>query len=519
MILADNYLHFKFADMVDDRNSYDPLSQFAYAKNGIQNLALQGEQLPAETYVAENLTEYENLLDFFRRPEYKITKRTKQTNPQNTEYSWDSKFSDEITGRSEDLANDISLFVNMLKAITGEICKQLGVNFQEYAAQLVAEYAQNNSYSSHASLIGYDILSSFLSTDGFKKIHTSQVANGGLGKFIESAALLIETLPSYTGDAEIGTIKYQASDGSTQETKNGKETIFRLLEKIQGLYETAVDDGAEIAWEKIKENLFVTYVEALDKLNKEVALRGQYGNSGKSNLQITANTIFNNTKKSDTNRTLVNLTKPGVNIIVTNDLVRITYETSIKEYRGSKSIKYSNLGMASSVSFLMGVQMAYPNITTNNLVNLAAARPGYGISSHEKYDEEEISKTWGNVVQNTVTASLLSSISTLIGLEGYKNTYLTLGGKAIHISEVILNLRTSMQTGFAENAFFSNNFSRDNFTASNEWIWQNKKSKDYYSDRNLNKALERSKKLYHPVLEKLNQAKMDISLRNLESLL
>lgn len=511
-MLVDDYLHFRFAD-IDDFGSI--VSRFNSNKSLVTQFNDKYKLSPTfyDISTPSNIRRYESLLEFFKNPTLNDNKFIKGQSWEYMDLNRSESFEDEITRETNLMADNISKMVGYFKKLSNELVYKLGNNFQEYATEIINEYAATRGLSSSQSDIGQELLRAFVSRNGLKNLQTPTASNGGLASFLEYAEALIEILP-YFDDVPL--------DYSNDNSKNNQNSIKLFIAKIQNLYNYVIKSAQKIAMIKIEELLFKHGLKTTEDIFKDLDKTIDSYNNG--SFFIAANFKTQKEKIEEKRGTLLKVKKSGVDVTINNDFVRVHYDVDISKYKGNNRIKYENMRLVDNTSFLYAA-INNLQLSQTELANLAAANSGESLISFDadsSINEDVLEMAWNNVIQEVTTSQLISSLLTLLNSGNMSTLFLVYNGGVYPISEVLDKVLDSQVRGYNPeiDGTVSRALNRSNIVKQNRWRWANYCSgASYRMDRSREEGKKRSSMVLPSVIMRLQQAKIDISLKKLGSLL
>jgi hypothetical protein len=511
-MLVDDYLHFRFAD-INDFGSI--VSRFNSNKSLIAQLNNKYKLSPTfyDTSTPNNIKRYESLLEFFKNPTLSDNKFIKGQSWEYMDLNRSESFEEEITENTNLMADNISKMLDYFKKLSNELTNKLGSSFQEYATEIINEYAATHGLSSSQSNVGQELLRAFISRNGLKNLQTPSFSNGDLASFLEYAEAMIEVLP-YFEDVPL--------DYSNDNSKNSQGSIKLFIAKIQNLYNYVIKSAQKIAMIKIEELLFKNGLKSTEDIFKDLDKTiDSYSNGS---LFIAANFKTRKEQLEEKRGTHLKVKKSGVDVTINNDFVRVHYDVDISKYKGNNRVKYENMSLVDNTSFLYAA-INNLQLSQTELANLAAANSGESLISFDDgsfINEDVLENAWNNVIQEVTTSQLISSLLALSTNSNMSTLFLVYNGGIYPISDVLDRVLDSQVRGYNPeiDGTVSRALNRSNIVKQNRWRWANYRSgASYRMDRSREEGKKRSSLVLPTVIMRLQQAKLDISLKKLGSLL
>ena len=401
---------------------------------------------------------------------------------------------------AETLAGEVQNFLGELKSAINQITSNLNLNLENLKNQIIQEYCDKRNVIAGTSEFRQRVLQDFLTHEGIKKLGISLNGLGtgqaALDSSIRNIILLAEALPEYgeNGASSLGSMRYSTSSTSKkglqyQVTQNGSKTLDIIQGKLQGLLNNVVGTGAEIAWAEAEDMGAVEVAGQIMKVDKAIATGGE---------MVKVNEDPQLSEDAQKKNQVVRVSKPDVQVTLSRDKVIIDYGVSVKQYKFNSR---TNTGIVSIVSNtpLEDALEKYGKQNLYGIYNLAAGHA----DKKQGYSSDELNQMWDNLVKQVTVANFLDA---LIGLGDLSVLYLVVNGQVIPVSTILEKITKSDMIGrfTGEKAV-----SRNAFVRMNQWIQgpEQPKSKEL--------AMQRSNKTVSSVYSRLQQAKLDISIKNL----
>lgn len=540
------YLHYWFDDYVKsagDGNA-DMYTNFLKTKNGIGYSKYFGKNGIATQEYNQRLKQMQSDWGFAYDDEFErvIHFLMDDDNTRSEIFKDQAPTNISTLGMLRESANDIdpeeiaTIVDNFLKALQDAVqnmyAKIEGKPWEEFKDKVVREYAETKGGLT-GSALKQAIISDFLTHEGLVNLNlttsTSNAANqAGLQTALRNISLLLDALPEYgtSGNSILGSMNYSSRNNSGI-TKDGLGTLYKIAEKLQGLFNNIVGQGGELAW-KVAEQ---TGLEKMISKGNMPLLSGDAFISteviGGRQMTITRSGKKDSNLESDIEKKIEkkkkSVSKGDVQVTIADNKVLITYGVSVKTYSFNTKTGAKNVGLVDSTPFLTAAQKLFEEDNGwRYMINLAGGNPGSSNSSSEKgYSLTDLNNRWDALVKEVVARNFIDVIAGVATQYGPTTLYLVINGQIIPITDILENLSNNV-LDFSSRLINSNGLSlkRKTMMDMNTWIYYNNQAqKNRYTDISNEAALLRSSTAGTAIMQHLNQQKLVVSLTQLQNIL
>lgn len=540
------YLHYWFDDYVKsagDGNA-DMYTNFLKTKNGIGYSKYFGKNGIATQEYNQRLKQMQSNWGFAYDDEFErvIHFLMDDDNTRSEIFKDQAPTNISTLGMLRESANDIdpeeiaTIVDNFLKALQNAVQKMYikieGKPWEEFKEKVVEEYAETKGGLT-GSVLKQAIISDFLTHEGLVNLNlttsTSNAADqAGLQTALRNISLLLDALPEYgtSGNSILGSMDYSSRNNSGT-TKNGLGTLYKIAEKLQGLFNNVVGQGGELAW-KVAEQ---TGLEKMISRGDMPLLSGDAFVSaeviGGKQMTITRSGKKDSNLESDIEKKIEkkkkSVSKGDVQVTIADNKVLITYGVSVKTYSFNTKTGAKNVGLVDSTPFLIAAQKLFEGDNGwRYMINLAGGNPGSSNNSSEKgYSLTDLNNRWDALVKEVVARNFIDVIAGVATQYGPTTLYLVINGQIIPITDILENLSNNV-LDFSNRLINSNGLSlkRKTMMDMNTWIYYNNQAqKNRYTDIHNEAALLRSSTAGTAIMQHLNQQKLVVSLTQLQNIL
>lgn len=334
--------------------------------------------------------------------------------------------------------------------------------------------------------------------------------------------------------SSFGNKKYSTgtSNGSHY-TGSSAGTLQVLVGKLQGLFSNIVGAGGELAFKKASEVGWKKFSSELEKTEKkwsttvESKLAAGLGGGGKvtCTVRTTGSTVVKDKDKQDRNM----VSKPDVEVIVTNNKVTIKYGASVKRYKANRDgvVQSVNL-VAGSTTFLAALEQycGGSKSTLNYVYNVAGGREGKSArsdkhirASRRSVSLSELVDKWNDIRDCVVMSNFLHYLS---GLENASSLFLVVNKQVYPVTDLLTkisanNVKASLWwknvNGAGQEIGPRKMFTRKRMYVSNQWKGGKPRT---HHDNDLAEA--RSQEAKSEIYSLLASVKLDVTLKDFATL-
>lgn len=419
--------------------------------------------------------------------------------------------------QAQQLASEIDLFTNKLNEVIAQIYYSIGgKNLEQYKNQVIQNYAERARIAEGSSKFCQSIINNFITHEGLKKLKMTSSSGTESQATLETTlrhlVLLAQGLPEYgsQGGQSLGG-KYYSTKGGSHRSSTGAETLGVIAAKVQGLFSNVVGSGGEIAWALAEEKGDQEVIKRLNQLDKNI--------NASTHVTVVGDTIVKNTN----NETRVS--KGDVSVKVSGNGVNIEYGVSVKNYRFNPNASTQTVEIVGGTDFLTAAYKLLKSGTSKEyLFNLAAGLPG-GNKEVGSIDATTLNSQWNDLVETVVLFNFLDFLAGTATQNSDNVLYLVFNGKIITVDEILLKVMSN-QAKIKSSLVNENGKSlrRSSFVSINRGSWiGDKGNSGTYNQTSAKKDLEsgalRSKRVESALYAALKQAKLNVSLNMLTSML